>query len=156
MSDETSWRTILSDEAAVIRSILTRADALDVEPLIADLDGALVANETMWILDVKVSNDGVGVDLLDGPFPARAFVPSSAEYRGEVIIWITDGHISGLEYAWVSDDPPTRWPREDEMEVVRCGQAPETIGRIRRDDGQSLHSSRQRADRAPQRGLGPS
>ena len=45
-------------------------------------------------------------------------MPNSAEYQGEVIIWITDGHVSGLEYAWVSDNPPTRWPRADEMEVV--------------------------------------
>jgi len=83
-----------------------------------DLDGALVANETAWILDVKVSNKGAGADLPNGPFPAQAFVPNSAEYEGEVIIWITGGHVSGLGYAWVSDNPPTRWPRADEMQIV--------------------------------------
>ena len=65
-----------------------------------------------------MSYNDEGADLPNGPFPAHAFVPNSAEYQGEVIIWITDGHVSGLEYAWVSDDPPTRWPRADEMEVV--------------------------------------
>ena len=55
-------------------------------------------NSTSWILDVKVSNDGEGSDLPDGPFPARAFVPSSAAYEGEIIIWISNGHVSGLEY----------------------------------------------------------
>jgi hypothetical protein len=118
MKDQTSWRPISSEEAAVIRSILSQADIRRSGPLIADLDGALVANETTWILDVKVSNNDEGADLPNGPFPAQAFVPNSAEYQGEVIIWITDGHVSGLEYAWVSDDPPTRWPRPDEMEVV--------------------------------------
>ena len=108
MKDETSWRPISSEEAGVIRSILSQADILCSGPLIADLDGALVANETMWILDVKVSNDDEGADLPNGPFPAQAFVPNSAEYQGEVIIWITDDHISGLEYAWVRDDPPTK------------------------------------------------
>ena len=34
----------------------------------ADLDGALVANETTWILDVKVSNNGEGADYRTGPF----------------------------------------------------------------------------------------
>lgn len=115
---EVKWRPISPDEAAVIRSILSRADARDGEPLIADLDGALVANETTWILDVRVSNDHDGVDLPNGPHPAHAFVPSRAGYQGEVIIWITDGHISGLEYVWVSDEPPTRWPRTNEMEVL--------------------------------------
>jgi hypothetical protein len=118
MKDQTSWRAISSEEAAVIRSILSRADIRGSGPLIADLDGALVANETTWILDVKVSNKDQGADLPNGPFPAQALVPNSAEYQGEVIIWITDGHLSGLEYAWVSDDPPTTWPRADEMEVV--------------------------------------
>ena len=65
-----------------------------------------------------MSNKGQGSDIPNGPFPAQAFVPNSAEYQGEVIIWIADGHVSGLEYAWVSSDPPTRWPRADEMEVV--------------------------------------
>jgi hypothetical protein len=106
------------EESDVIRSILARADIHGSDPLIADLEGALVVNETTWILDVKVSNRGEGADLPNGPFPAQAFVPNSAEYQGEVIIWITDGHVSGLEYAWVSDNPPTRWPRADEMEVV--------------------------------------
>jgi hypothetical protein len=118
MKDQTSWRAISSDEADVIRSVLSHADVRRSGPLIADLEGALVANEAPWILAVKVSNNDEGTDLPNGPFPAQAFVPNSAEYHGEVIIWITDGHLSGLEYAWVTDDPPTRWPRPDEMEVV--------------------------------------
>jgi hypothetical protein len=118
MKDQTNWRPISSEEAAVIRSILSQADIRRSGPLIADLDGALVANETTWVLDVKVSNNDEGADLPNGPLPAYAFVPNSAAYQGEVIIWITDGHLSGLEYAWVSVDPPTRWPRADEMEVV--------------------------------------
>jgi len=118
MNADQSWRPISSEESAVIRAILSQVDNRHSSPLIADLGGAFVANETTWILDVKVSNKGEGADLPNGPFPAHAFVPNSAEYQGEVIIWITDGHVSGLEYAWVSDDPPIRWPRADEMEVV--------------------------------------
>ena len=118
MKDQIDWRPISPQETGVIRSILLQADIRRSGPLIADLDGALVANETTWILNVKVSNKGDGTDLPNGPFPAQAFVPNSAEYQGEVIIWLTDGHLSGLEYAWVSDSPPTRWPRADEMEVV--------------------------------------
>jgi hypothetical protein len=60
MKDQTSWRAISSDEVAVIRSILSQADIRRSGPLVADLDGALVANETTWILDVKVSNNGQG------------------------------------------------------------------------------------------------
>jgi hypothetical protein len=108
VKEQTIWRPVSSEEAAVIRSILSQAGIRRSGSLIADLDGALVANETTWILDVKVSNNGEGVDLPNGPFPAHAFVPNGAEHQGEVIIWIADGHLSGLEYAWVNDDPPTR------------------------------------------------
>jgi len=57
---------------------------------------------------VKVSNSDEGTDLPNGPFPAQAFVPNSAEYQGGVIMWLTDGHLSGLEYAWITNDTSTR------------------------------------------------
>jgi hypothetical protein len=141
------WRAMSSEEAAVIRSILSHGEVRFTRPLIADLDGALVANETRWILDVKVTKNDEGTDLSNGPFPAHAFVPNSAEYQGEVIIRITGGHLSGLEYAWVSDDPPARWPRADEMEVVL--QANSRV--VEKDaGGQRLQFSRHRSGRPPQ------
>jgi hypothetical protein len=44
MKDETNWRPISPEEAAVIRSILSQADIRRSGALIADLDGA----ETDW------------------------------------------------------------------------------------------------------------
>lgn len=68
--------------------------------IIDDLDGAMVSPETDWILHIKAANAAApGTDLPDGPFPARAFVPRCANYQGEVIVWIENGHLSGLEYA---------------------------------------------------------
>ena len=106
------------EEAGVIRAIVSSAGIRGGDALIEDLDGALVSNSTPWILDVKVSGIGEGSDLPDGPFPARAFVPSNAAYQGEVIIWLTKGHVSGLEFAWISDEPPSAWPGPAAMEVV--------------------------------------
>jgi hypothetical protein len=108
------------EEAGVIQAIVSAAGIRRGDALIEDLDGALVSNSTpwIWIFDVKASGTGEGSGLPDGPFPARAFVPSSAAYQGEIIIWLTDGHVSGLEYAWITDEPPTRWPRPDEMEIA--------------------------------------
>jgi hypothetical protein len=126
MTEQTAWRPMSPEEAGVIQAIVSaagirRGDAL-IEgldgALIEDLDAALASNSAPCILDVKASGTGEGAKFPDGPFPARAFVPSSAAYQGEIIIWLTDGHVSGLEYAWITDEPPTRWPRPDEMEVV--------------------------------------
>ena len=68
MDDQTNWRPISPEEAGVIRSILSQAGSRRSGPLITDLDGALVANATTWILDIKVSNRSGGADLPNGPF----------------------------------------------------------------------------------------
>jgi hypothetical protein len=79
----------------------------------------MVSNSTPWILDVKTPSATQGVTgPPDGPFPAGAYATNSGSYQGEIIIWLTNGKVSGLEYAWVTDDRPTRWPRPDEIEVV--------------------------------------
>lgn len=65
-------------EAEVIRAVLSQGKLSGRDALIADLDGALVSNETRWILDVDTSNGGEGSGLPGGPFPARGFVPSNA------------------------------------------------------------------------------
>jgi hypothetical protein len=119
MTDNREWRDASPEEIAVVTAIVSTSAAPDSQALIDELDGALVSHSTPWILDIKPKPGGPGVDLPNGPFPARAYVPSKSAYQGEIIVWIADGHLSGLEYAWVTDDPPTRWPRPDELEVAR-------------------------------------
>ena len=34
------------------------------------------------------------------------------------MVWITGGHISGLEYAWISDNPAAEWPPPDTIQIV--------------------------------------
>ena len=118
MTTHSDWRPMSSDEADLIRAIVSHAGIRPGEPIVSGLDGAEVMNTATWILDVRTSDIGRAADLPNGPFPARAFVPNSTAYRGEVIIWITNGRVSGLEYAWITDEPPTRWPYPDELEVV--------------------------------------
>jgi hypothetical protein len=31
-------------------------------------------------------------------------------YLGEILVWVEGGYLSALEYAWVTDEPPTRLP----------------------------------------------
>jgi len=113
------WRAMSSEERRVITSAITAAEFPGAAALLGELSGAMVSNSTPWILDVQVSPAAhSAVDLPDGPFPARAYVPSAEGYEGEIIVWLTGGHVSGLEYAWITSDPPSRWPLPDEMEVV--------------------------------------
>jgi hypothetical protein len=120
----TDARPISSEEAAVITAIVSTSGVPSGQGLINDLDGAAVSHSAPWILHIQPATEAPGVDLPDGPFPADAAVPNSANYQGEIIIWIKNGHLDGLEYAWVTDEPPTRWPRPDEMEISGRAASP--------------------------------
>jgi len=121
MTDNRDLRAMSPKETAVIVTIVSASGVSGGQGLIEELDAAVVSRSTQWIIDVKPATDGAGVDLSNGPFPAHAYVPTSADYYypgGEIIMWIKDGHLDGLEYAWVTNEAPTRRPRPDEMAVV--------------------------------------
>jgi hypothetical protein len=115
--DRTSWQPISAEERAVIGAILSTPGVQCPDAVLAELDNALVAHGTTWILDVRMPAAVAVLDYPDGPLPVCAFVTKDGGYQGEIIVWITDGQISGLEFASVTDDPPRRWPRPAEMEL---------------------------------------
>jgi hypothetical protein len=50
--------------------------------------------------------------------PGRAFVSSEAgEPLGEILIWVENGYLSALEYAWVTDEAPDGLPSLELVEV---------------------------------------
>lgn len=103
-----------------MRAIVSAPSIADGDLLLRDLEGAFVRDTAAWILDVKVmTSDTPGASIPDGPFPVRAFVSDKGSYRGEIIVWITAGHVSGLEFAWVSDAPPTDG-RSQQKWISRC------------------------------------
>lgn len=116
MTVRAGWRPISADEVVVIRTIVVRAKIRGSHVLLDQLDSAMVSHSAEWVLNVVAA--GGSSELPNGPYPARAFITSSAGYHGEVIVWITDGLLSGLEFAWIGDEPPRRWPRPEEIDVV--------------------------------------
>lgn len=117
MTEHRNWRSISPEESAVVTAIIEASGLPAGKAILDALDGAMVSPEADRIVDIKTPSAGSGGDLPDGTFPARAFVTDNAEYLGEVIAWINDGKLSGLEYARITDKPPTKWPRPDELEV---------------------------------------
>jgi hypothetical protein len=113
---DVGWRQMSEEEMVVVTAVVTGRPSF--AGLLDGLAEAFVRRSTDWILDIRARSDAPEVALPDGPLPVRAFVPNTEEYRGEILVWVQGGRLSGLEYAWVTDDPPTRWPRPDEIEVV--------------------------------------
>ena len=110
-------RALTGEERALITAIISSTGHYDANALQAELAQALISHRSTWVCDLQLPDSTPVFDRPDGPFSARTFVSNGIDYQGEIIIWVTSGHLSGLEYAWVTDQPPTRWPRLDELEV---------------------------------------
>lgn len=67
-------------------------------------------------IDIQVSGDYPAASLPSGIAPVEATVVDEAgEIIGEIIIWTQAGALSGLEYAWYGEEPPTSLPRVDRI-----------------------------------------
>ena len=56
-------------------------------------------------------------DLPDGPAPGSALVYECEQLVGELLVWIRDGRLIGLEQAWYTDDPPQSWPPPEMVRI---------------------------------------
>lgn len=73
-------------------------------------------NPTM--IDVEVPPDVQPVALPDGPLPVTAIVRDEAHHDvGELLVWIKDGVLIGVEQAWFTDSPPDDWPAVERVVV---------------------------------------
>ncbi|MFI6171158.1 hypothetical protein ACIBCN_30565 [Nocardia sp. NPDC051052] len=111
MSDEKTWRELTPIEFAIIDRFVRSANLRGRDELLVQLGTASAApTSAKWIIDIKVSADVPKIDISNGPLPVGANVFSEGDYQGEILVWVTDGLLSGLEYAWVTDEFPAEWP----------------------------------------------
>lgn len=52
----------------------------------------------------------VPVDVQDGPLPVRSLVYQGEDAVGEVILWVSHGILSAIEYAYYLGDTPSELP----------------------------------------------
>ena len=79
---------------------------------------AIVVRSSATMLDVTVPSDLPAVDLPDGPTPGRALVYEREQLVGEILVWIRDGRLIGVEQAWYTDEPPQAWPNPEAVRVA--------------------------------------
>ena len=74
-------------------------------------------------IDLAVKGDVPSADLVpDGPAPIDAIVYDRAgEPIGELLLWVSAGYLSALEYAWFTDAPPLELPDAAHV-VLDAGQ----------------------------------
>ena len=80
---------------------------------------SLTATGPITMLQLKPGADAIPIAIADGLLPVRAIVKNeNGATTGELIIWIEDGLLDVLEYAWVTDYAPTSLPRVDHILLV--------------------------------------
>lgn len=118
MADGAFPRSLNSSERAVIEVILSAGEGRDA--LRSQLDHAQVVGT--WAagpsIDIEVPDGLPRHGGVDGILPTCAQVrDASGDAVGELLLWIADGSLSALEYAWYADDPPSGLPEAVAVEV---------------------------------------
>ncbi|GHJ48752.1 hypothetical protein Cs7R123_60940 [Catellatospora sp. TT07R-123] len=121
MSDATG-RPLTEQERAVLRHLLSApiegAQALRDQVEAATAEGAWDDGDGPS-LDLVVPASAPAAPLADGLVPVDAAVTGpDGEFAGELLLWLQDGRLAALEYAWVTDDAPTALPAVSEITVT--------------------------------------
>jgi hypothetical protein len=115
-------RELTDAERGVLSHILKASSFPGAAQLLQQLPAARVT--AAWdrespSVDIEVPETAGKADVSDGPVPGRFPVRgSSGAHTGEILLWVTDGRISGLEYAWFTDEPPTHLPDVRAIEIL--------------------------------------
>ncbi|WP_250443849.1 hypothetical protein [Actinotalea sp. C106] len=68
------------------------------------------------MIDLEVPAGSQPCGCGDGPLPVRAaVVRQEGQLVGELLVWVRDGRLVGLEQAWFTDEPSERWPSGAEL-----------------------------------------
>jgi hypothetical protein len=114
-------RSLHASERVVLDALLSNEFVGAVE-LRAQMDTAMVVGQCDCgcpTIDIESRGDPA-VALRDArlaPVELRVMT-AGEEPPGEVVLFLTDGRLSSLEYVFYSDEPPGAWPTRDYLEIV--------------------------------------
>lgn len=120
MSDSANGKPLTEQVREILRHVLGEADFPGSDELLQQASGVNVAGGPLTMLDLRVSGPLLTSAFTDGPVPLSVLVLDPAGVAcGELLIWVSHGYLSCLEFAWWSDDPPDRLPTLDHVRVAR-------------------------------------
>lgn len=91
------------------------------ERLRAQVEGASVSGR--WgpespSFDIRVEDHCPRAEAPSGPLPLDILVTGAGgELCGELLVWVEEGALAALEYAWYTDEPPRELPDPERITV---------------------------------------
>ena len=108
-------RSLTATEAQLLLKII--ASSVFTEGLAAQVANVRVEDGPSPTFLRLVVGGPQDASVPDGPLPGNFPVYRDAELVGEVLVWVKNGVLSGLEFAWISDVPPTQMPHPDDVVI---------------------------------------
>jgi hypothetical protein len=124
MTDARELRPLSRTEQELLTSIIAGGAFGGAETVRSQIPNTRVLSETPTFLSLVVEDQEPCTECSDGPIPVRALVErfgstASSDPVGEILVWIKDGLLAGLEFAWFSDDQPSSFPSPDQIHIYQ-------------------------------------
>jgi hypothetical protein len=102
---------------ALVRTLLEQLDVAGRSELLAQVEGIEYIDGPVTMMRLRVSRTYAPARGVPSPLPNMpTVVDQDGEPIGMLILWLDDaGYIDCLEYAWVTDEKPTRLPGPDRL-----------------------------------------
>jgi len=110
-------RPLGANERDVLVKVLDARNFEGDAELRAQVPAAVVVGGPATFLKFDVDPEAPVAQCADGPIPVRVFVDGAGrESVGELLVWVTSGRLSALEFAWTTDEEPTSLPMPDALQ----------------------------------------
>jgi hypothetical protein len=101
----------LSEHAALLWVLRALPDGGKAELLYAQSMAAAVQGGPLTMRELAIPSSCAAAPIPDGPLNVRAVAyDDDGTLLGELLVWVTDGYLSAIEYAWYTDSAPTELP----------------------------------------------
>jgi len=113
-------RTLSEDEKRVLRHLIV-SELDEPEVLLRQIPFAHVTRH--WIeglpsIDIEVEPGVERATTTTRTLSTEGNVSNeNGDPIGLIVVWLEQGALAGLEYAWFTDEPPTEWPSDDQISV---------------------------------------
>lgn len=109
----------IAPTAALLRHVLQDAQVPGIAELMDQVDGLGSVLGPVTMLQLGVLAGAPRSRYPNGPVQVDAEVlDAEGESVGELLIWVEDGYLATLEFAWWTDEPPTALPPIDRVVVT--------------------------------------
>lgn len=120
MSEMTGQEELTDSVRRLLGDVFQQADFPGSEELARQAMSSSVVGGPITMLEIRSDRTLGAAAFADGPIPLSMEVSNSAgDLIGELLVWVENGYLSGLEFAWWTVDPPNELPLADRVNVTR-------------------------------------